>query len=1075
MNNENDSSNINNNKKNKESSPKKQLNYSFTKEFINIISLNEEDEDGSQADNSNSNLAKSHFGLGDFSKMQEDILGEYNEVSSTVLDEKIQRKICSKGKEIRKIKTFVNHNDIDAKDIENNNNINENDNFLKIREITEISNEEFYKMKYDLLNDDYLEQLKNFIIDFQYSVNSPNSTISIGSLFPLEKLVESGFNNDNDFIDEMLKKYNLFEEYIFNYRTIKGDGNCYYRAVMFRYIEILILNKKISLLQNIIFDMKNSFYSEEILSRKEIKMNTVFKPELPLKIMIIILDLVIKNKAELAHLIFLKSLLICPIFDFGLIFYFRYIFYTYIKENENKLYLKNFPIKIGNLLPSKYETEDDKFLFDSFYQNYLLKMFMEAEKIIIYLTPFILGINLDIIIFNDESDIIKKINYDGKPKYLIEERIFLMNLKNHYELLYTKINNEKYESLFSKYINNDYLKNSAILHELSKKNNIIIKPKENINKHVNKNSNKNIQNIKINTNNDINIDTNSNIIINTNNDIKISSNNDIDINTNNNINNNIINNNSNIPSNKNENNKNKIIPEISKPSTKKKKKIKKYKLENYNTIEINMKGNSNINLNINKEEKQRKRKNTTEIKNQNIKCFQTMKGLCNRNKTNINDTIKNDEDNKKEISMVLSEKKSTNDEESRNENTTSFRSIEINSQKNNNIDNNIDKIRTNSLLSEQNQLLIVENNSINNEIITDSERNRTIPNNDTTNNMNGTIKSKTIKRKKKVNEKININNNTIGNSINSSNIILTENSSINLKSAENKKKLKTINTTINLTKHIEKKIIVIKARCSNCSQLFKIKKSERISNLCFECAKKEIIDKMSDKYLKYLDNNFNNEYNNEEISTNFNNLLKETIDINDKSVTIEKSINQLCSYTDVKKTSFNDIYKLILSEMKKNICLVCCVKAEKIDNPIIIPCGCVFCTYKHFESFFKDHHPIIKEKPYICYCSYEYQKKDLYNLGLIFSNKTYYKFNLRKIVIEKLNYIFEKKCCICLNEDVFEKKIRYKDSDEKEKKILTGYKELKHRLCKVCAEKIKDKEIFRCQICDKEHIFLYKK
>ena len=1040
MKNENDSSSINNNKKNKESSPKKQLNYSFTKEFINIISLNEEDEDGSQTGNSSSNLAKSHFGLGDFSKMQEDILGEYNEVSSTVLDEKIQRKICSKGKEMRKIKTFVNHNDIDAKDIENNNNINENDNFLKIREINEISNEEFYKMKYDLLNDDYLEQLKNFIIDFQYSVNSPNSTISIGSLFPLEKLVESGFNNDNDFIDEMLKKYNLFEEYIFNYRTIKGDGNCYYRAVMFRYIEILILNKKISLLQNIIFDMKNSFYSQEILSRKEIKMNTVFKPELPLKIMIIILDLVIKNKAELAHLIFLKSLLICPIFDFGLIFYFRYIFYTYIKENENKLYLKNFPIKIGNLLPSKYETEDDKFLFDSFYQNYLLKMFMEAEKIIIYLTPFILGINLDIIIFNDESDIIKKINYDGKPKYLIEDRIFLMNLKNHYELLYTKHNNEKYESLFSKYINNDYLKNSAILHELSKKNNIIIKPKENINKHVNKNSNKNIPNVKINTNNDININTNNNI--------------------NNNIINNIIINNSNIPSNKDEDNKNKIIPAISKPSAKKKKKIKKYKLENYNTIEINSKDNSNTN--INKEEKLRKRKNTTEMKNQNIKCFQSMKGFCNRNKTNINDIIKNDEDTKKEISMVLSEKKSTNDEESRNENTTSFRSIEINSQKNNNNDNTFDKIRTNSLLIEQNPLLIVENNSINNSI-----------NNEI--NMNGTIKSKTTKRKKKVNENININNNTIDNNINNSNIILNEKSGINLKSAENKKKLKTINTTINLTKHIEKKIILIKTHCSNCSQPFKIKKSEKVSNLCFECAKMEIIDKMSDKYIKYLDNNFNNEYKNEEIFENFNNLLKETIDINDKSVTIEKSINQLCSYIIGKKTSFNEICKLIISEMKKNICLVCCVKAAKIDNPITIPCGCVFCSYKHLESFFRDHHPIIKDKPFRCYCSYEYDIKDLYNLGLLFPNKTYLKINLRKNVIERLNYIFEKKCCKCLNEDVFERKIKYKDSEEKEKKILTGYKELKHRFCKACVEKIKDKESFICQICDKEHIFLYRK
>ena len=143
---------------------------------------------------------------------------------------------------------------------------------------------------------------------------------------------------------------------------------------MFRYFEIIILNKEIELLRNIILDMKNSFYSKEIMERKEIKLNTVFKPDLPLKIMFIILELITDNNIELAHLIFFKSLLICPIFDYGLIFYFRYIIYNYIRENEDKLYLKNFPIKIGNLLPSKYETEDGEFLFNSFYQNYLLKI-----------------------------------------------------------------------------------------------------------------------------------------------------------------------------------------------------------------------------------------------------------------------------------------------------------------------------------------------------------------------------------------------------------------------------------------------------------------------------------------------------------------------------------------------------------------------------------------------------------------------------------------------------------------------------------------------------------------------------
>ena len=455
--------NIKQQKKRKESSPKKQLNISFTKEFINTISSNANEEE----EGKNVILAKSHFGLGDFIKMQEQILGECNEVSSTVLDEKIKRNISAKGIDIRKIKTFINQNDIDVNDIEKNN-VDENNNFLKIRDIPEVSQDYFDKMKYNLLNDKYLDELKNFIIYFKHPVNSAKSTIAIGSIFPLERLIECAFDNDSELLDQMISKYHLYEQYIFNYRTIKGDGNCYYRAVMFRYFEIIILNKEISLLRNIIFDMEKSFNSDEIMSRKEIKMNTVFKAELPLKIMIIILDLIQKNNVESAHYIFLKSLLICPIFDFGLILYFRYIMYNYIKENEDKLYMQKFPIKIGNLLPSKYETEKGEFLFHSFYQNYLLKMFMDAEKIIIYLTPFIIGMNLDIIIFDDESEIIKKINYEGKPKHSLDEKIFLMNRKNHYELIYTKYDNEKYADLFEKYINNDFLKASLILSSSSK-------------------------------------------------------------------------------------------------------------------------------------------------------------------------------------------------------------------------------------------------------------------------------------------------------------------------------------------------------------------------------------------------------------------------------------------------------------------------------------------------------------------------------------------------------------------------------------------------------------------------------
>jgi hypothetical protein len=158
-----------------------------------------------------------------------------------------------------------------------------------------------------------------------------------------------------------------------------------------------------------------------------------------------------------------KRLKITPSFDYGQNHYFRYIFYVYIKKNENKLYLPNFPIKIGNLLPSKYETEKGEFLFNKFYYCYLLSIFTDAEKIIVYLTPFVLGINLDIIIFDDnEDEVIKNINYTGRPEYNFnDDKMFVLNIKGHYELLYSEKDNNKYKSIFKKYICN-YIPNILV-------------------------------------------------------------------------------------------------------------------------------------------------------------------------------------------------------------------------------------------------------------------------------------------------------------------------------------------------------------------------------------------------------------------------------------------------------------------------------------------------------------------------------------------------------------------------------------------------------------------------------------
>ena len=376
-------------------------------------------------------------------KMQQKFFGK--ESSPTIFDEKLKKKSSNQ------IQKVISGSD-ELK------NINKDD-FLKVRKINKISDNDFDILKNEIISRENLDILYNDIINCDYlPLNEIDFSANVGCMLPFAFLIESLFNNNIITIEEMNDRYELFKKYIYNYRPIKGDGNCFYRAVIFRYFEIVILNKKIELLKNIIKEMYESFNSNEIRSRIRIKYGFVLNTRLVLLIMIIILNLLEEGKISEAHYFYVKSVVIEDSFDYGLIIYYRYIFYLYIKKNENKIYLENFPIKIGNLLPSNYETEQGMFLFNKFYYLYLLSMFKDAEKIIIHLTPFVLGINLDVIIFHDNEDkTIKNMIYSGESEYTFkEDKIFVLNINGHYELLYSENDNDKNKDIFQNYINDYY-------------------------------------------------------------------------------------------------------------------------------------------------------------------------------------------------------------------------------------------------------------------------------------------------------------------------------------------------------------------------------------------------------------------------------------------------------------------------------------------------------------------------------------------------------------------------------------------------------------------------------------------
>ena len=350
----------------------------------------------------------------------------------------------------------------------------ENENNITVRELPKISQENYDKLRNSLANNEEITKLYNDLDKINCNYKSKECNNSIGGITPLTFLIENSYSMSTNRAKEINDKYNIFKKYIYNYRTVNGDGNCFYRAVMFRYLEILVLNKQIEYLQNVTYDVYKSFNSEELKSRLIIG-NIVLKPDLALKLLILITDLLKKDNISLAHNILVKSFSCCRKFDYAIIFYFRFILYDYIKKSEEKTYIKSFPIKLGNLLPSQYETEEGKFLYESFYQNYLLKFYTDAEKIVIYLTPFVLGVALNVLIYDaNDEEILQNFKWEEGHGLNLSDEINLLNRKNHYEIVYMNKEYEKYKNIFSFYENNV---KSVILSDIQK----YLKPKSNDN------------------------------------------------------------------------------------------------------------------------------------------------------------------------------------------------------------------------------------------------------------------------------------------------------------------------------------------------------------------------------------------------------------------------------------------------------------------------------------------------------------------------------------------------------------------------------------------------------------------
>lgn len=315
-----------------------------------------------------------------------------------------------------------------------------------------------------------LEFYKNSLL-FQENFNF----YKIGEIEIFEKYMQRNKIEVFKLLNYNKELYFTFKNNLFLFRNVMGDGNCFYRAIIFSYLENLILTKNPYLILYLLYDFNQTLKDEknkELFNKHKLKKeNTIIGLYLVYKILVDRFNIDFTNNKyckqpndskdqskkenletnntpnidiqdhDLNSFSPLNFLIILfnndKLFDLGLIMYLRIKIKDFIQENKDKIYSKDFGVKLGNLLPEEYEIDFDKFDWEGFFSENLLKLYSEAENIIIYVIPFILKVNLKIYtheIGNTIQERLKEFNC-YLPK---KQTISLFYRKMHYEIVYSK-------------------------------------------------------------------------------------------------------------------------------------------------------------------------------------------------------------------------------------------------------------------------------------------------------------------------------------------------------------------------------------------------------------------------------------------------------------------------------------------------------------------------------------------------------------------------------------------------------------------------------------------------------------
>ena len=295
--------------------------------------------------------------------------------------------------------------------------------------------------------------LDNFYKNYRPKCNDK----AIGTISSLDFLVETTFNCSPNHYDIMITDRDQLKDYIYKFRSVLGDGDCFYRGFIFSFLENIILTNNIMLMKELLI-----LYHEKINLKNELikdKEYLLIMHEMNIEMVPMILYILInqmETDIEEAYKSLLKVFLYCPDFDFGIIYFTRYLIYEFISANEDKIYSREFQVEIGCLLPEDYVVDKgDKniYMFEDYFSLQLMKTKTFAEKIVIYIAPFVFNTNMNILIYdfgiNGAPSAIQEKKFLSDNDTTSQIQINLIFRKAHYDIYYKQNYYQEFRSYFN--------------------------------------------------------------------------------------------------------------------------------------------------------------------------------------------------------------------------------------------------------------------------------------------------------------------------------------------------------------------------------------------------------------------------------------------------------------------------------------------------------------------------------------------------------------------------------------------------------------------------------------------------